>query len=169
MGPLALGALRRQDPARPRLFRLPVASLVAPAAFVVASEILLFTGWAVVWKLIVAILIGFVLLTISTVTDTNKTTSPLEWSSAVWLWPYLLGMGVISYFSSFDTGTPSSVPLLRLDGPRNELTFGRDILAVAILGLFIYTLAIRTRLPAERTLEYVADVASEAEPDDSEP
>ena len=57
MAPLALGALRRQDPARPRPFRLPAASFLAPAAFVVASEILLFTGWAVVWKLIAAILI----------------------------------------------------------------------------------------------------------------
>ena len=69
MAPLALGALRRQDPARPRLFRLPAAWLVAPAAFVVASEILLFTGWAVVWKLIVAILIGFALLMVSALRD----------------------------------------------------------------------------------------------------
>jgi hypothetical protein len=37
--------------------------------------------------------------------------------SAVWFWPYLFGMAAISYFSSFDTGTPSSIPLLGLDGP----------------------------------------------------
>jgi amino acid transporter len=169
MAPLALGALRRQDDSRPRLFRLPAASLVAPAAFVVASEILLFTGWAVVWKLVVAILIGFALLTISTLTGRNERTLALDWRSAVWLWPYLVGMGAISYFSSFDTGTPSSIPLLGLDGPRNVLTFGWDVLAVAILGVFIYTLAIRSRLPAERTFEYVGDVTSEAEPEDTEP
>ena len=75
MVPLALGALRRQDPARPRPFRLPAASLVAPAAFVVASELLLFTGWAVVWKIIVAILIGVALLTLSILTDTNARTT----------------------------------------------------------------------------------------------
>ena len=69
MAPLALGALRRQEPERPRPFRLPAASLLAPAAFVVASEILLFAGWAVVWKLIAAILIGYVLLTVSMLTD----------------------------------------------------------------------------------------------------
>ena len=62
MAPLALGALRRQDPERPRPFRLAAASLLAPGTFVAASEILLFTGWAVIWKLIVAILIGFALL-----------------------------------------------------------------------------------------------------------
>src|SRR5437764_228918 len=161
MAPLALGALRRQDPTRPRFFRLPAASLVAPAAFAVASEIVLFTGWAVVWKLIVAILIGFALLTLSTLTDTNERWLSLDWHSAVWLWPYLLGMGAISYLSSFDTRTSSSIPLLGLHGPRNELTFGWDILAVALLGLAVYAFAIRSRLPDAQALEYVGDLAVE--------
>ena len=157
MAPLALGALRRQDPARPRPFRLPAASLLAPAAFVAASEILLFTGWAVVWKLIVAILIGFALLGLSTATGTGARTMSLDWQSAAWLWPYLLGMAVISYLSSFDTGTPSAIPLLGLHGPRNELTFGWDILAVALLSVAVYAFAIRSRLPAEQALEYIGD------------
>jgi hypothetical protein len=138
---------------------------VAPAAFVVANEILLFTGWAVVWKLIVAILIGFALLTLSTLTRTNEQTLSLDWRSAVWLWPYLLGMGAISYLSSFDTGTPSSIPLLGLHGPRNELTFGWDVLAVALLSLAVYAVAIRSRLPAEQALENVGDLTTEAETD----
>jgi len=157
MAPLALGALRRQDPGRPRPFKLPTASLLAPGAFVVASEILLFTGWAVVWKLIAAILIGFALLSLTTATDTRERTVSLDWRGATWLWPYLLGMGAISYLSSFDTRTPSSIPLLGLHGPRNELTFGWDILAVAILSLAVYAFAIRSRLPAEQALEYIGD------------
>src|SRR5437762_2872898 len=167
MVPLALGALRRQDPGRPRPFRLPAASLLAPVAFVVASEILLFTGWAVVWKLIAAILIGFGLLTLSTATDSVARKLSRDWRSAAWLWPYLLGMGAISYLSSFDTGTPSSVPLLGLHGPRNELTFGWDILAVALFSLGVYAFAMLSRLPAEQALEYVGDLA--AEEDDVEP
>jgi len=157
MAPLALGALRRQDPARPRPFKLPAASLLAPGAFVAASEILLFTGWAVMWKLIVAILIGFALLAVSSATDSTPRNLSLDWRSAVWLWPYLLGMGVISYLSSFDTKTPSSIPLLGLHGPRNELTFGWDILVVAVFSLVIYAFAIRSRLPAHRALEYIGD------------
>lgn len=165
MVPLSLGALRRQDPDRPRPFRLPGAFLAAPAAFVVASEILLFTGWAVVWKLIVAILIGFVLLAVSMLTDPQVDSRSLDWRSGVWLWPYLFGMAAISYLSSFDTSTPSSIPLLGLEGPRNELTFGWDVLAVALLSLAVYGVAIRTRLPAEQTREYVGDLAAEAEPE----
>ena len=157
MAPLALGALRRQDPARPRPFRLPAASLVAPGAFIIASEILLFTGWAVIWKLIVAILLGFALLGLSNRTDKSGPAVSLDWRGATWLWPYLLGMGAISYLSSFDTKTPSSVPLVGLHGPRNELTFGWDILAVAFFSLAVYVLAIRSRLPAERALDYIGD------------
>ena len=78
MVPLSLGALRRQDPTRLRPFRLPAASLAAPAAFIVADEILLFTGWAVVWKLMVAILIGFALLALSTLT--NKKSGRCRWT-----------------------------------------------------------------------------------------
>jgi len=166
MVPLSLGALRRQDPARPRPFRLPAASLVAPAAFVVASEILLFTGWAVVWKLIAAILIGFGLLTLSTLTA-NEPRPTLDWRSAVWLGPYLFGMAAISYLSSFDTRTPSSIPLLGLRGPRDELTFGWDILAVALLSLAVFALAIRSRLPADRALDYVGDLTAETEADNA--
>ena len=159
MVPLSLGALRRQDPGRPRPFRLPAAWLVAPAAFVVASEILLFTGWAVVWKLVVAILIGFALLTVSRADRRRRARAqPLDWRNAVWLWPYLFGMAAISYLSSFDTRTPSSIPLLGLDGPRNVLTFGWDILAVAVLGLAVYAVAIRSRLPAARALVNVSAI-----------
>ena len=167
MVPLSLGALRRQDPERLRPFRLPAASFLAPASFVVASEILLFTGWAVVWKIVVAILIGIALLTVSMLTETSERRPSLDWRSAVWFWPYLLGMGAISYLSSFDTGTPSSIPLVGLDGPRNELTFGWDMLAVAILSLGVYAFAIRSRLPAGQALDYVGDLSAEAEAEDA--
>jgi len=168
MVPLSLGALRRQDPGRPRPFRLPAASLVAPAAFVVASEILLFAGWAVVWKLVAAILIGFALLTLSMLTDRNARTQSLDWRSARWFWPYLFGMAALSYLSSFDTATPSSIPLVGLHGPRNVLTFGWDVLAVAALSLAVYAFAIRSRLPAEQALGYVGDLTTEAEAEDAE-
>jgi len=71
------------------------------------------------------------------------------------------GRATVLRLSSFDTRTPSSVPLLGLHGPRNELTFGWDVLAVALLGLAVYAFAIRSRLPAEQALEYVGDVTAE--------
>ena len=90
-------------------------------------------------------------------TDANNATASLDLRSAAWLWPYLFGMAAISNLSSFDTRAPSSIPLLGLSGPRNELTFGWDVLAVALLSLAVYAFAIRSLLPAEQALEYIGD------------
>jgi amino acid transporter len=163
MAPLAFGALRLQEPDRPRPFRLPLGTVLAPLGFIIANELILFSGWAVVWKLIVAILIGFVLLGISFLTSKPDDRPSLDWSNAVWLWPYLLGVAVISYLSSFDIKSTDSVPFVGLEGPRNILGFGVDILVMAVFSLAIYMLAIRVRLHAERTKQYVGDLAAEAE------
>jgi hypothetical protein len=72
-------------------------------------------------------------------------------------------MAAISYLSSFNTQAASSIPLLGLEGPRNTLTFGWDVLAVAILSLAVYALAIRSRLPATQSLAYVDELNDEAE------
>ena len=157
--PLALGALRRQEPDRERPFRLPGGTLTAILAFIVANEVLLFSGWAVVWKLIVAIFIGFALLAISAVFTDRELRPKLDWLHGMWLWPYLFGMGVISYLSSFDTEEPSS--LLGLDGPTNTLKFGVDTLVVAVFSVLVYLLALRLRLPPERAQEYVGDLTQE--------
>jgi hypothetical protein len=142
---------------------LPFGPVLAPLAFTVANLVLLFSGWAVVWKLIVAIIIGFALLAISAVTSPPDRRPQIDWASGVWLWPYLIGMGTISYLSSFDTATPSHVPLLGLHGPTNKLPFGWDVLVVALLSAAIYVFAMRVRLPAARTHEYVGDLTAEAE------
>jgi hypothetical protein len=96
---------------------------------------------------------------------TRRGTEPLGRTSlgfahGLWLWPYLAGMGVLSYLSSFDTKTPSSP--LGLAGPKNILTFGWDIVAVAVFSLIIYAIAIRLRLSPERSHEYVGNFEAEA-------
>lgn len=162
MAPLALGALRRQDPDRPRPFRLPMASLLAPAGFVVANELILFSGFEVVWKLMVFILVGFALLGISVATSPPERRPSLDWASAHWLWPWLAGLAVISYLSSFDVKTPDTIPLLNITGPRNFLPFGWDMLVTAIFSVAVYGLAMRLQLNPARTRAYVDEFREEA-------
>jgi amino acid transporter len=169
MAPLALGALRRQEPDRPRPYKLPVGGVLSPLAFCVAGLVLLFSGWAVVWKLIVAILLGFFLLALSSATSKPELRPKLDWLGAAWLWPYILGMGVISYLSSFSTSTPSTIPLFGLKGPVNDLHFGVDVVVTVVFCLLIYALAMRVRLPAEQTRKYVAEALVEAEAVEPEP
>ena len=162
MAPLAMGALRRQEPDRERPYRLWAGSLLAPLGFAIANEIILFAGWAVVWKLIVAILIGFILLGISAATSSPERRPSLDWRSGAWVWPYVVGLGVISYLGSF--GPSDAIPLIGLKGATNALQFGWDILVMALFSIVIYYLAIGLRLPRERAQEYIGDLTAEAEP-----
>jgi amino acid transporter len=164
MVPLSLGALRREEPELERPFRLPLAGLLAPASFIVANELILFSGWQVVWKLLVAIAIGFALLGVSFATTPPEERPTLEWRNAAWLLPFMIGLGVISYLSSFDTKSKSS--FLGLDGPTGTLPFGWDVLVMAVFALGIYALAIRLRLPRTAVDEHVGDATQEAEEED---
>jgi amino acid transporter len=64
MVPLAFGALRRQEPDHPRPFKLPAGEVLAPLSFIVANLVIYWTGWEILWKLLIAIAFGFVLLAI---------------------------------------------------------------------------------------------------------
>jgi amino acid transporter len=163
MAPLAMGALRFQEPGRDRPFRLWGGSALAPLGFVVANEIILFSGWAVVWKLIAAIVIGFILLGISATTSPADRRPSLDWRSGAWVWPYVVGLGVISYLGSF--GPSDALPFTNVKGATGILPYGLDILVMALFSLAIYYLAISLRLPPERVDEYVGDLAAEAEPE----
>jgi amino acid transporter len=143
--PLALGALRHQKPDAERPYRLPWAHVLAPASFVSASLIIYWSGWEVVWKLMVAVLLGYLLMGISRITNANPIHTPLDWSAAIWLWPYLGGLTLISYFGQFGNG-------------RMNIPFYWDLAVVAVWSLVIYYTAIRLRLPEQKVDEYTAGV-----------
>jgi amino acid transporter len=152
--PLSFGALRREVPHHQRPFRLPGGALVAPAAFMVANELILFSGWTVVWKLLVAVLIGAVLLGISFATSPPERRPQIEWRAGIWLLPYLVGLGVVSYLSSFG-------------GPANALPFGWDVLVMAVFGLVVYLVAVRMRLPRAAIEQHIGEFTAEAEAEEA--
>jgi amino acid transporter len=143
--PLALGALRLQKPDAERPYRLPWAAVLCPASFVSASLIIYWSGWEVVWKLMVAVVLGYVLMGISRLTHANPVHSPLDWSAAVWLWPYLVGLTLISYFGQFQGG-------------RMNIPFYWDLAVVTVWSLVVYYTAIRLRLPESKVDEYARGV-----------
>jgi amino acid transporter len=165
--PLAFGALRKQDPDRERPYRLVAGGLLAPLAFVVANEVILFSGWTIVYKLILAIVIGVILLGLNYTFSKPDERPQLDLRNAIWIVPYLIGLGVVSYLSSFDTSEKGG-PFGLLIGPTNTLHFGWDVLAMAILSLAIYYLALSQRLPNDRVQGYIEAVTAEAEEEERE-
>ncbi len=143
--PLALGALRHQKPEAPRPFRLPWARILCPASFISASLIIYWSGWEVVWKLMVAVILGYALMGISRITHANPVHSPLDWNAAIWLWPYLIGLTVISYLGQFQGG-------------RMSIPFYWDMVVVAIWSLIVYYTAVHFRLPESKVDEYAQGV-----------
>jgi hypothetical protein len=91
-----------------------------------------------------------VLLAISAATSDPEHRPSIDWGAGVWLAPYILGLGVVSYLSSFS-------------GPANALPFGWDVLVMAVFSLAIYALAVRMRLPREEIEHRIGDVTAEAE------
>jgi len=146
--PLALGALRLRLPAAERPFRLPFASVVSPLAFIVAGLIIYWSGFEVVWKLGVAIILGYIIIGMY---HSDRAEVPkINWLKSSWIAVYLLGMGIISWQGQF--------------GPDNtgRLPFKWDFLVIGLFSLAIYYWAV---LWGSQTTEEIEErIAEQAAP-----
>jgi len=159
--PLALGALRLQKPDLPRPYRLPAAQILAPLSFVLASFIVYWAGWGTYTTLMVALLLGYALMLVSAQFKLNPNQPPMDWGAAAWIFPYLIGMGIISYFGTFGAGgIIGSVGVFKtvLVGGNNDLGLVGGLIASGGFSIIIYYLAISRRLPSEVVDRYVAEV-----------
>jgi len=141
--PLALASFRKQVPEASRPYRMPAATVLAPVAFVVANLIIYWSGFETVWRLGVAIVLGYVLIGITMALEKDKPAPNLK--SAQWLPVYLIGMGIISWQGGFGSG-------------ENHLKLWYDIIVVAVFSLVIYYWAVSARLSREEMLDYVGKV-----------
>ena len=149
--PLSLAAFRGQVPEAPRPYRMPGAVVIAPLAFVFANLLIYWSGFEVLWKLAIAIVIGYVLIGIFMYFDPQR--PPLDWRSAQWLPVYLIGMGIISWQGQF-SGQSSTTPLAPTN--TNNLPFWWDMVVVAAFSLAIFYWAQATKLKREDMLDLVS-------------
>jgi len=156
--PLSVGAFRGQVPEANRPYRMPAAWLLAPAAFVVADLLIYWSGFEVIWKLGVVLIIGYVIIGICMAFDPQR--PPLDWKSAIWLPAWLIGMGIISWQGQY-SGSGDAHPL----PPTNtgHIGFWWDMLVVAAFSVAIYLWAMRTKLPRDEMLLLVNKQGGESE------
>ena len=134
IGPIALLCLRLELPHKTRLFRLPAANFLCLLAFYFCNLISYWTGWDTIYKLAIAILIGFAFFFIACVKGQLRNKN-LDLKSAIWILPYLGGLTLMSYLGSF--------------GGKNVIPFGWDFLVIAIFSFVILRLAVATRIRME--------------------
>ncbi len=139
-GPLVFAALRRELPDRPRPFRLPGGDVIPFLAFYSSNMIVFWAGWATNWKLFVAILVGLALLGGYAATGGLRGQS-MDWRAGAWVLPWLGGLALISYLSSYD-----GIGVIGL---------GWGFLVNLVWSAIIYGLALRVRLPGRRVTEII--------------
>jgi len=145
--PLSLGAFRRTVPDADRPYRMPGAQVLAPLAFIFANLIIYWSGFEVIWKLGICIVIGYVVIGICMAFDQDR--PPLDWRSAQWLPVYLIGMGIISWLGQYSGGAKAA--------PVNTGTipFWWDMVVVAVFSLIIFYWAMYARLSRDEMLDLV--------------
>ncbi len=153
--PLSVGAFRSQVPEHPRPYRMPAAAVLAPAAFIVADLLIYWSGFEVVWKLGVVLVLGYVVIGIFMAFDPKR--PPLDWKSAVWLPVWLIGLGIISWQGQYSGGAVAP--------PVNtgHIGFWWDMLVVAAFSLVIYYWAMATKLRRDEMLLLVNKQSGEEE------
>ncbi len=153
--PLSLGAFRGQVPEAPRPYRMQAAWILAPVAFIIADLLIYWSGFEVVWKLGLVLVIGYVIIGISMAFDPQR--PPLDWKSAIWLPAWLIGLGLISWQGQYSGGAVAA--------PVNtgHIGFWWDMLVVAGFSLVIWFWAMRTKLPRDEMLLLVNRQSGEQE------
>ncbi len=141
VGPIAVVALRHLLPDRPRSFKVPAVHVTAMLAFVVATLVVYWSGWNTVSRLGLALLVG-VLLFFAMSRSIGK--DGVDFREAIWLVPYTLGIGIISYLGHFGGG-------------RGLIPFGWDQLLIAALAIAVFWYAVRCRLSKEKFERYMKE------------
>ena len=156
--PLSLGAFRGQVPDATRPYRLGGAWFMAPLGFIIANFIIYWSGFEVIWKLGIVMVIGYVIIGVCMAFDPQRPKLDAKaWRAASWLPVYLIGMGIISWLGQYGGG--AKVPPLNT----NTIPLWWDLVIVAAFSLGIYYWAMYTKLPRSEMLELVNAQSSEVD------
>lgn len=142
-GPVCCLTLRYQLPNKERSFKLPLIKVWAFVAFYICTLIVYWTGWAIVSKLGLCLAFSLVLFIIYRIFSERPREIHMNWRASTWIWPYVIGLTLISHFGSYGGGT-------------GKIPFGLDFAFIAILSLVSLYLAVRFRardLHVKNTLE----------------
>jgi hypothetical protein len=112
-------------------------------------------GWDQVWKMMIAVAIGYVLLVIFTVTDTNKRAPRLDFKHGWWVLVWFAGITLVSYLGSY-SGTAGVDA-----GEANVYGFNGGVLANIVLTIVVLAVAWYCQLPGERVQEILDETEHE--------
>lgn len=134
--PICIVALREQQPNLHRPFRLPMYKLFCLIAFFICNLMLYWSGWEIISKLFIAVLVGFFIYFSMLVYKKELSENIPTWRNAFWIFVYLAGLCLFTKFGSFGEGL-------------KVIPEGFDYLLLAIFSYGIMLLSKATMLPKE--------------------
>jgi len=158
--PLSLAGLRKQDPDRPRAYRLPAAGFLCPLSFIAANCIVYFAGFSTIFWLYVFVAVGFVAFGIYQVSLPAERRTIIDWRAAQWIIPWLIGIAIISWQGRY-TSTPDTVFGITLK-PTLRIPNWWDLAVIAAFSLLIYYWAVAVSMARDKVHAAVEDVEAEA-------
>lgn len=102
IAPVSLLVLRRAMGDRQRFFKLPFAPLWCFIAFYICTLIFYWSGWDVIYKFCIAFCIGVVILLVYRYGFRRSRILDLGVRTSIWIWPYFIGLTIISYLGNFN-------------------------------------------------------------------
>lgn len=101
LGPVCLLALRKQVPNLNRPFKLPLGTLWALVAFYICTLLTYWSGWPILWKTSLLLIIGYVFFLSYYALFGRHRGDSLDFKASLWVWIYIFGVALISYFGNF--------------------------------------------------------------------
>lgn len=144
-GSIALLTLRKQVPDQERPYRQRGAWIIAPLALLSTNLIMYWAGWDQIWKMMLALVLGYVLLGLFQLSDANKKRAPrLDFRHGWWVLVWFVGITVVSYLGNY-SGTSAADA-----GQLGWYQFDGGIIANVILTVIVLACAWYCQLPGER-------------------
>ncbi|HET7173155.1 MAG TPA: APC family permease [Nocardioidaceae bacterium] len=151
-GPIALVTFRKQIPDQERPYRLKGVWVIAFLALLSTNLIIYWAGWNQVWKMMLAIVLGYILLVIHQLYAGMRGTSlpQLDFRHGWWVLAWFAGITITSYVGSY-SGTSSAD-----SGQLNIMGFGGGVIGNIVLTALVLALAWYSQLPGERVKQILA-------------
>lgn len=140
IGPICLLAMRQLQPTRKRPFRLASATLISHTAFYICNLMLYWCGFDTLWKLDLALLIGF-MISLSYQKRSLRDCS----NSLFWFIFYMASMLLISYLGSF--------------GGKGIISFPNDLILILPLSVIILLLSQKVLVSEQKIDELTSNMS----------
>jgi amino acid transporter len=153
IGAITLVTFRKQVPEVERPYRSKAPWVIVFLAVLSSNLIMYWAGWDQVWKMMLAVVLGYVFLGIFELTDRgpNRRAPQLELKHGWWVLLWCGGITVVSYLGSYSGAAVTDA------GQANVYGFDGGIIANIILTIIVLAVAWYSQLPGDKVRQILAE------------